>query len=263
MNFHSLVKASAGALAVVLLAIGSAHAQTLDATYYTIAESDPDMNYLPCCSTYTYNLAQTTLGPDGLPLYNSAWTSNIGGVNGTGTPLHDVNANGEITWWSTTNPDVTVNSGCAPTITLTGGTYYNGGEFPPCGTGGGDGNGFQAAVFTATLTPATTENVSFAVGADDTEFVYLNGQIVCQVGGVHGESPGVCTTGVLNAGSANSLEIFYSDIHTTGASFQFTMDTSNVVITPPPPPPSVPEPATLTLLGLGLAGIGFARRRRQ
>ena len=44
-----------------------------------------------------------TLGPDGLPVYNLLTNDPYPQNN----PI-DVNSNGELTWWSTTNPNVTL-----------------------------------------------------------------------------------------------------------------------------------------------------------
>ena len=138
--------------------------------------------------------------------------------------------------------------------------------YPPNGTGRADGpgHGYQAAVFTATLTPATTESVSFSVGADDVAFVYLNGSIVCDLGGVHADTPGICTTGTLTGGSANNLEVFYSDLQPTAAALTFDLTTTNVTTTPPGGGnKGVPEPGSLALFSTALFGLRFARRRRR
>lgn len=121
--------------------------------------------------------------------------------------------------------------------------------------------GYQAATFSGTLSPKTSETVSFSVGADDVAFVYLNGQMVCDLGGVHPDTPGTCTTGMLTAGTSNSLEIFYADLRPAAAPLNFSLVTTNVTVCPagttgpsctptttgrsPGGSTGVPEPATL------------------
>lgn len=144
----------------------------------------------------------------------------------------------------------------AATITL---PYSNGAMFPPNAGGSNDTSGFfLSAVYKGALDVGSTETANFTVGADDVAFVYLDNSIVCDLGGVHGDTPGTCTTPTLTAGDY-SLEIFYADVHSTGAAFNFDITTSNV--TSSGGGTAVPEPATLVLFGAGLLGLAFRQRR--
>ena len=134
--------------------------------------------------------------------------------------------------------------------------YSNGTFYPPNGTGPNDANGFQAAVFSTTLNVPTSETISFNVGADDVAFVYLDGNIVCDLGGVHGDSPGTCTSSMLTAGN-HTLELFYADLYETQAQLTFDVTTSGVTGT------TTPEPAEWSLLGVALVVFGLIQRKRQ
>ena len=139
------------------------------------------------------------------------------------------------------------------TITL---PYNNPNFYPPNGTGSNDGSGFQAAVFSTTLTVPTAESITFNVGSDDVAFVYLDGSVVCQLGGVHGIAPGNCTSSTLTAVS-HTLKVFYSDLAQVGAALTFSITTAGINGAPGPATPTTPVPPSILLTVIGLACIGL------
>ena len=228
---------------------------TMSVTYYTIAESDQDMKHL--VDGVFNNEVQSRLGPDGLPVLNTAMFGCVSNCF-TAAPLPaDVTASGEITWWS---PSLNHGgSGGVSDVVQTGtGTitlpYQNLNFYPPNGTGMNDASGFQAAVFSTTLVVPSSESITFNVGADDAAFVYLDGNIVCQLGGVHDDSPGSCTSGTLSPGN-HTLELFYSDLDQSGAGLTFSITTAG--ISGDPTPAATPAPSSILLLLAGLSCLGL------
>jgi fibro-slime domain-containing protein len=245
---------STSAMAALFSSAAFADPITMSATYYTITEGDQDMNHL--AGGVFNNEVQQNLGPNGLPILNTTQYGCTSNCFSSSNAPQDVTSNGQITWWSPSlNTDVTQTG--TGTVTT---PYNNGSFYPTNGGGGNDASGFQAAVFSTVLNVPTAEAISFNVGADDVAFVYLNDQIVCDLGGVHGDSAGTCTSGVLSAGS-NTLEIFYADLEQTGAALTFSVETSGITGAPPPPA-GAPEPANLALFALGLGAMSYMVRRR-
>ncbi len=247
-----------GVMALLLLAISFSaavprtFADTMHITYYTISSSDPDGGYLSFGSVN--NEVQNALGPDGLPVLNTpafGCTSDCFSLPSGPTNL---TASGEITYWSPSFNHFVTKTGTG-VVSLPFSVASN--FFPPNGTGSADGgrNGYQAAVLTGNLiVPSNTlEIASFSIAADDMAFAYLDGHVVCDLGGIHGMGtlPGSCVTATIGPGS-HPLEVFFVDINARESGLTFGLD--------PTPISTTPEPATLTLLALGLAAA-FAKRR--
>ncbi len=76
--------------------------------------------------------------------------------------------------------------------------------------------------------------MKFGIGADDAAFLYLNGNLVADLGGVHPQRNLPIITETLPAGDY-CLTLFYVDLYPDHASLFFSVDTGDVSVT------SVPE----------------------
>jgi hypothetical protein len=249
-------------LAVTLAPLGAAYADTLGISYYAIAENDQDANHLVFGTDD--NEVQATLGANGLPILNTpqyGCTSNC--FSPIGAPK-DVLADGEITYWSPALNNG--GTGGASDVTFTGSSTVTlpfnrpSNFFPPNGTGSCDCEGFQAAVLSGTLDAPTKETISFSIGADDMAFAYLDGQVVCDLGGVHASTAGTCVTPFTIAAGDHTLQVFFVDINESQAGLSFSVNTQGVTTTGGV---ATPEPATPVLFAAALFGIGFMRRRKR
>jgi len=240
--------------AVILAPLATARANDLTINYYTIAESDKDANNLACCFVIGDEV-QNGLGAYGFPILNSAANG------GSGLPT-DLLADGEITYWSPAlnngGPGATSDVTYTGTATVALPFSVPKNFFPPNGTGSSDYDGFQAATLTGTLYAPEAETISFNIGSDDMAFAYLDGQVVCDDGGVHGSDSVGCTSGTISAGN-HSIEVFFVDINNSQSGLTFGVNTEDVTTDPS----VTPEPGTMTLLGSGLLALAGCVRRKM
>lgn len=237
----SFAIACAGALSLLCSAPASA-AYTLGVQYFSVTPGG-DFN-TQCCSTVS-NYVLSNLGPDGLPVYNPAHS---GGPN-----LTDLNGINELTWWSPSmNSRVTATGSGTVTLPFSDNTF-----FVPNGTGTNNANSFLTAIFSGVMTLPVAETVNFTFSADDDMFLFVDGQSVGQVGGVHPVTGANVTTSLLSAGS-HTFTAFYADRNVVAAEANLNITTEGLTVTPP-----VPEPATWAMMLLGFCGIGIAMRRRK
>lgn len=256
MSAHTRTRAIAFAGLVLLVGLFAllpqAAADSVNITYYSIASSNPDANNLSFGTVN--NEVQAILGPNNLPILNTAAYGCVSNCFSLPSGPSGVNltAGGEITYWAPSlNPYVTqTGTGVLPLPINIPSNF-----FAPNGTGTSDGglNGFMAAKLSGVLNAGSTESISFTIGADDMAFAFLDGQKVCDLGGVHAVTSGTCTTQIISAG-AHTLDVFFVDINTVQSGFLFGVNTKDVTTTP------IPEPATFALLGIGLVGFGLKKR---
>lgn len=243
----ALLSATAAAIVLAFAGAGPAHAvSSLTLTTYTMAVNNPDVEHGIDGGVVTGLVNSTLTG--GLPTV-SAFGKIYGGPSG---PITDVNFLGQLQWWT---PGLYTSG---PTSVSTVPLPYDSGSgfFPIVGVITAPNNGAPYGYMSATLAGSfsipTPGSITINLGSDDDAWVFIDGVLQVDNGGVHADLVAPTTTDALSAGS-HSIDVFFADRHTVEAQLTFNAD---VTFTP------VPEPMTLAIMGTGLLGLGLIRRRR-
>jgi fibro-slime domain-containing protein len=239
---------------VGICAYAPAYASTLTADFFTLSPSDPDVGHdIPGVQT---GLVESTLGSDGLPVASALALT--GFPFGSSNHISDVNASNEILWWS--SPQVTPDAQNVTVNLPYDQVLYPNGTGIPNSTDGDGSDGYTTAHLSGTFNLASVGTITMSLGSDDDAWVFVNGQLVDDNGGVHGFSDvPFDVTAALNVG-VNTLDIFFADRHVTGSELAFNADVLTIGTRS-----AVPEPSSLPMLlaGLGLIGGAFYFGRKK
>jgi fibro-slime domain-containing protein len=213
---------------------------SLTGQYFILPGTHPDVGHGADQKIVT-GLVQKRLGPNGLPVVTAFGRS----YSGSSGPIKDVDAAGELMWYSTSGK----NGVRREKIVQQRLPFSFDSFFPDGKDSDGAINGYLAVHWSGTFTLPKTESIGFSEGSDDDSWVFVDGKLVVDNGGVKPLADAPFTVARLAAGP-HTFDVFYADRHTSGAQFHLSTafalsPRSASVVARAPAAPAVPSAATL------------------
>ena len=173
---------------------------TVAVEYYVVPEHHPDVDH-GIDGTIVTGLVEGRLGPHGLPIATAFGRRTGGPKSG---PIRDVNSDGEILWWSSASKHgVKLDARGHTKLPLQNTNMYPAGHKD-------DATGFRAAHFRGTFDAGSQSSVPLKLGSDDDAWVFVDGTLRVDNGGVKAMQFTPYVLGKLSPGR-HVLDIFYAD----------------------------------------------------
>jgi fibro-slime domain-containing protein len=177
--------------------------------YFKVPEKHPDVER-GMDSRIVVGMMGPSLGPHGLPVASAFGRS---GQFPSG-PITDVNTDGEVLWWSSASTKgVRVEKIVNDRLPFKFPTFYPDGQQ-------GDSPFFRAVHWRGTFTTPADGVLGLTLGSDDDSWVYVDGKLVIDNGGVKTANEAPYQIGGLAAGN-HMIAIFYIDRKSPQAALTF------------------------------------------